>query len=150
MRRVGRRGRRTGRMVRVAAERIADLFALAEKEAASGHGALADRYVVLARRIGMRYNVRLLAEYRELYCRGCSKFWVEGRTVRTRLRQGHRVRTCLACGRERRTALRPARLARRAPPGGPPAPIPREEAVLAGSPSEEEPEELTDEDTEET
>ncbi len=53
----------------------------------------------------MRYNVRIVAEYRDLYCRGCSTFWVEGRTVRTRLRAGRRVRTCLACGRVRRVPV---------------------------------------------
>ncbi|MGP8109522.1 MAG: ribonuclease P protein component 4 [Thermoplasmata archaeon] len=108
VRRGGRRGRRTGSMVRIAGERIADLFALAEREAVASHGDLAHRYVVLARKVGMRYNVRLLREYRELYCRTCSVFWVEGRTVRTRLRSGRRVRTCLACGRERRTPVRPS------------------------------------------
>ena len=96
-------------MVRIAGERIADLFALAEREAVASHGDLAHRYVVIARKVGMRYNVRLLREYRELYCRTCSVFWVEGRTVRTRLRSGRRVRTCLACGRERRTPVRPLR-----------------------------------------
>jgi ribonuclease P protein subunit RPR2 len=94
-------------MVRIAAERISDLFALAEKEAGGDFPELADRYVRLARRIGMRYNVRLPPQYSELYCRGCSRFWVEGRTVRTRLRSGRRVRTCLACGRERRVPYRP-------------------------------------------
>jgi ribonuclease P protein subunit RPR2 len=102
----GRRGRRTGLMVRVARERIADLFALAEREAHDANVPLADRYVQLARRIGMRYNVRLLPEYAELYCRGCSSFWVEGTSVRTRLRGGLRVRTCLRCGRERRVPYR--------------------------------------------
>jgi ribonuclease P protein subunit RPR2 len=90
-------------MVRIARERVADLFALAEREARGGHPELADRYVSLARRVGMRYNVRLRQEYRELYCRSCSAYWVEGRTVRTRLRSGYRVRTCLRCGRQRRT-----------------------------------------------
>jgi ribonuclease P protein subunit RPR2 len=102
----GRKGRRTALMVRIAAERISGLFALAEKEASGDVPELADRYVRLARRIGMRYNVRLLPEYAETYCRGCSRFWVEGRTVRTRLRSGHRVRTCLSCGRERRVPYR--------------------------------------------
>ena len=100
-------------MVRVARERIADLFALAEREAHDGDSAYADRYVQLARRIGMRYNVRLLPEFSELYCRGCSCFWVEGRTVLTRLRGGRRVRTCLVCGRVRRV---PYRRTRRRPP----------------------------------
>jgi len=97
-------------MVRIARERIADLFAEAEREAAEGSRDLPDRYVALARRIGTRHNVRLPPEYRELYCRGCSSYWVEGRTVRTRLRSGRRVRTCLACGRERRVLIRPPRL----------------------------------------
>jgi ribonuclease P protein subunit RPR2 len=89
-------------MVRIARERVSDLFGLAEREARGPHPELADRYVALARRIGMRYNVRLRREYRELYCRSCSAFWVEGRTVRTRLRSGCRVRTCLRCGHQRR------------------------------------------------
>lgn len=94
-------------MRRVARDRIDVLFALAEGEAGSGGYVLADRYVALARRIGTRYNVRLLPEYRERYCRGCSRFWIEGRTVRTRFRSGRRVRTCLGCGRVRRVPLRP-------------------------------------------
>jgi ribonuclease P protein subunit RPR2 len=95
-------------MVRIAHERIDDLFALADRESTTGHPELANRYVLLARKVGTRYNVRLRAEYRELYCRTCSAYWVEGRTVRTRLRPGGRTRTCLACGRERRTVLRRA------------------------------------------
>jgi len=90
-------------MVRIARRRVADLFGLAERESKGGQSALADRYVTLARRIGMRYNVRLLGEYRDLYCRSCSAYWVEGRTVRTRFRGGKRVRTCLRCGAQRRT-----------------------------------------------
>ena len=94
-------------MVRIARRRVADLFGLAERESKGGHSNLADRYVTLARRIGMRYNVRLLGEYRDLYCRSCSAYWVEGRTVRTRFRGGNRVRTCLRCGARRRTRTSP-------------------------------------------
>ncbi len=96
-------------MVRIAQERMRDLFRLAEQEALAGHSQFSDRYVDLARRVGARYNVRLLPELRERYCRGCSVYWIEGRTVRTRLRSGRRVRTCLRCGRERRTTIRAAR-----------------------------------------
>jgi ribonuclease P protein subunit RPR2 len=96
-------------MVRIAQERVRDLFGLAEREALGGHPDLSDRYVHLARQVGARYNVRLLPEQRELYCRGCSAYWIEGRTVRTRLRSGRRVRTCLRCGRERRIQIRAPR-----------------------------------------
>lgn len=134
-------------MVRIARDRVSNLFALAERESLGRSPELADRYVALARRIGMRYNVRLRREYRELYCRGCSAFWVEGRTVRTRLRGGHRVRTCLRCGRQRRS-----------PPGGVPdserelshsgpRAVPRSEGALSVPVGDEL--DLVDEETEE-
>ncbi|MGP8073073.1 MAG: ribonuclease P protein component 4 [Thermoplasmata archaeon] len=142
LRRGGRRGRRTSTMVRIARERIDDLFALAERESGVGTGALADRYVRLARKVGTRYNVRLLREYRELYCRGCSAYWVEGRTVRTRLRGGHRVRTCLRCGRTRRVELRDRRSPSRLPEASRGV-APQQDPVLVGTAEEisEEPEE---------
>ena len=136
-------------MVRIARERISTLFALAEREAATGHGELADRYVTIARAVGTRYNVRVLPEYRELYCRGCSAFWVEGRTVRTRFRSGRRIRTCLRCGRERRTSLHLT-----PPPtggtveSGPDADT-RDDVILAEATSDEEPSGLSDDETEE-
>jgi ribonuclease P protein subunit RPR2 len=116
-------------MVRVASERVTELFGLAEAEAAGGPNGYTDRYVALARKVGMRYNVRLLPEYRELYCRGCSAYWVEGRTVRTRLRSGRRVRTCLVCGRSRRVPIRTTT------PGsagdhGSPTPVSRDDVAL--------------------
>jgi ribonuclease P protein subunit RPR2 len=136
-------------MVRIARERISTLFALAERESSAGESRLADRYVALARRIGTRYNVRLLPEYRELYCRGCSTFWVEGRTVRTRLRSGHRVRTCLRCGRERRTPVREARRSSGPGPDAGPQGVVRPDAVLADVTSDEEPVRDTDDESEE-
>jgi ribonuclease P protein subunit RPR2 len=93
-------------MIRAAQDRIQDLFSLAETEVRRSPENLSRRYVTLARKIGMRYNVRLLREYRDLYCRGCSTFWVEGRSVRTRLRSGRRSQTCLQCGRVRRVAIK--------------------------------------------
>ncbi|MGD1099347.1 MAG: hypothetical protein ABR888_03270 [Thermoplasmata archaeon] len=147
LRRTGRKGRRTGAMVRIARERVSHLFGLAEREARGPHPELADRYVALARRIGMRYNVRLRQEYRELYCRSCSAFWVEGRTVRTRLRSGIRVRTCLRCGRQRRTPT--SKLAASSPPPSDPGSreLPRDEGALSIPIPDEG--DLVDEETEE-
>ena len=126
-------------MIRVAQDRISDLFALAEQESRATTSALPDRYVSLARRIGMRYNVRLIREYAELYCRGCGAYWIEGRTVRTRLRAGRRSRTCLRCGRVRRMPLRAAGPARaEAEPVR--SPIGRPEGILVEELGEAEPE----------
>jgi ribonuclease P protein subunit RPR2 len=100
-------------MIRVAHERIGRLFSLAEQEATQGGQPLSTRYVLLARQIGERYNVRVPRAYRGSYCRRCSAYWVEGRTVRSRLRRGRHVHTCLVCGAVRRVPLR-----RSAPPVG--------------------------------
>lgn len=43
------------------------------------------RYVELARKIGTRYNVRLTAEEKGLFCRKCNAVLVPGKTKRTRL-----------------------------------------------------------------
>ncbi len=124
-------------MIRIAQDRISDLFGLAEQESRAASSALPDRYVSLARRIGMRYNVRLLREYAELYCRGCGAYWVEGRTVRTRLRSGRRSRTCLRCGRVRRMPLR-ARGPATSETEPLRSPIGRPEAILVEEPTEPE------------
>lgn len=108
-------------MIRIARERIDDLFGVAAQEGLHGDPRVADRCVRLARKIGMRYNVRLLREYHDLYCRGCSAFWIEGRSVRTRLRSGRRVQTCLRCGRVRRVRVH-APVARPTVEPGAPAP----------------------------
>lgn len=85
----------------LAAERIAQLFAQAEASFAR-HPERADRYVRLARKIGMRHNVRL-ARYRLSYCRGCGRFLKLGVNARARTRSDKRVVfTCLGCGWVRR------------------------------------------------
>jgi ribonuclease P protein subunit RPR2 len=149
MKHIGRRGRRTGLMVRIARERISHLFSLAEREAGGGHGELADRYVTLARRIGMRYNVRLISEYRDLYCRRCSTFWVEGRTVRTRFRAGRRVRTCLKCGRQRRVRVKRGIQGGAGAPWGSSPGARRSEGALAIALPGEDGSDTTDEESEE-
>jgi ribonuclease P protein subunit RPR2 len=123
-------------MIRIAHERIGDLFAAAALEARGPHPELAHRYVRLARRIGMRYNVRLPVEYRELYCRACSSFWAEGVTVRTRLRQGRRVRTCLLCGAVRRVWVRAATAPTERAPSGVYRTGQQTAVVLSEAPSE--------------
>jgi ribonuclease P protein subunit RPR2 len=134
--------------VRIARERITTLFALAEVEASRGHPDLANRYVTLARRIGTRYNVRLLPEFREMYCRGCSVFWSEGRTVRTRLRAGRRVRTCLRCGRVRRVRVRPGSPSTTVQPAPGPSVEVRKEAAFATEGGSEDSSEFSDDESE--
>lgn len=63
---------------------------------------LARRYVFLARKIGMRNNVRLLREDKLRLCRRCNAYLVAGVTSRVRTHEGRLVVTCLDCGGVRR------------------------------------------------
>lgn len=92
-------------MVQIARERIDILMTEADQAALAGRMELADRYVDLARRVGMRYNVRVPTTYRRRFCRGCYRYLQPGASSRTRLSRGRVVTTCLRCGHVSRIPL---------------------------------------------
>jgi ribonuclease P protein subunit RPR2 len=85
-------------MVQIARERIDILMIEADQAALAGKLEHADRFVDLARRVGMRYNVRVPTSYRRRFCRGCYRYLQPGASSRTRLGRGRVVTTCLRCG----------------------------------------------------
>ncbi len=94
---------------RIALERMEILFHQAEREALRGRPARARRYVDLARRIGMRYNVRVPAEFKRRFCKGCLAYLVPSVNARVRVGRGRVVVTCLACGAIQRLPFRAER-----------------------------------------
>jgi ribonuclease P protein subunit RPR2 len=82
----------------LARERIDILVANALQERDDG---LAGRQAKLAKKIAMRYRVRLPYDIRQLYCKKCKAFIVPGKTARVRVGRSKtkavRV-TCLKCG----------------------------------------------------
>jgi ribonuclease P protein subunit RPR2 len=69
--------------VKIAKERIDILF----REAAtlfSTDPKLSNRYVFLARKLAMKYNIKLLSEYRRKYCHKCYTYLVPGENVKVR------------------------------------------------------------------
>ncbi len=94
----GRRGRRTKSMVNIASKRIDILFDLAEVEAKAHNQHRANRYVELARKIGMRYNVRVPTRYRRRYCKHCHSYLLPSVTSRVRVRRKKIVIFCETCG----------------------------------------------------
>ncbi len=70
--------------VNIAKERIKLLFSEAKKNAAK-HPARANRYIFLARKLAMRYNLRMSSEQRREYCHKCYHYLLPGKncTVRT-------------------------------------------------------------------
>jgi ribonuclease P protein subunit RPR2 len=80
----------------IARDRIDRLFALAEKEAATGNQGRAKRYVTLALRVGERHKVR--AGHKRTYCPSCHAFYVPPWNLRVRTHRGRVSMTCLGCG----------------------------------------------------
>ena len=86
------------RIKELAKERIDILIACALREKDED---LAGRQAGLAKKVAMRYRVRLPYEARQLFCKRCKAFIVPGKTARIRLGRSRtkalRI-TCLKCG----------------------------------------------------
>tara|TARA_Y100000310_G_scaffold325408_1_gene388834 strand:- start:2336 stop:2677 length:342 start_codon:yes stop_codon:yes gene_type:complete len=81
---------------KLALERITALF----KEAASAFKEdkkLANRYVSLARKIAMKYKVRIPSELRKRFCKHCHTYLKPNINLRIRTNKGKVVYYCLEC-----------------------------------------------------
>lgn len=106
--------RHRGMERRIAVERMSTLFRLAESEALQRHADRARRYVELARRLGMRYNVRVPAAFKRSFCKKCLAFLLPSVSARIRVGRGRVVVTCIACGAVQRYPYRREQKVRRA------------------------------------
>ncbi|MGA1822537.1 MAG: ribonuclease P protein component 4 [Thermoplasmatota archaeon] len=101
------RGKKSRLQLEVASDRIRTLYDLAVSRARSGDLILARRYTLLARKIGMRYTVRIPAHLKMITCRSCFVPMIPDVTSRTRIRNGRIITTCLECGRIMRHPIKP-------------------------------------------
>jgi ribonuclease P protein subunit RPR2 len=83
--------------IKIAKERIEILFKEAES-VVSKRPDLAKRYIKLAKKIGMRYNVRL-GEFKRRFCKYCYSFLLPGVTCSQRLRNGRITIKCFSCNK---------------------------------------------------
>jgi len=58
---------------------------------------LADKYVMKARRVAMKYKVKLPLILKRSICKNCHRYLVPGRNLRVRAHKGHMVYYCLKC-----------------------------------------------------
>jgi ribonuclease P protein subunit RPR2 len=93
-----KRGRKPTWQQKIARERIQILFYLAEKEL-DKHPERSRRYIELARKIGMRYNIRLPKELKRKFCKSCNSLLIPGRTAKVRLERKRKTIAiyCLKC-----------------------------------------------------
>jgi len=96
-----RRGTRslTPEKVNIAKERIDILFSLAEKELKK-NPERGRRYVELARKIGMRCNVRLTKEQKGRFCKKCNQLLTTKKTAKIKVDPQKKFMEikCLNCG----------------------------------------------------
>ena len=80
----------------IARERVRILLDESENALVNGERELSNRYGTLARRVAMRYKVRMPKGVKMLYCKSCGNY-IGGSKSRVRLRRGMIVRTCGNC-----------------------------------------------------
>lgn len=85
----------------IAMERIGILFGLSDDFALSGNLEKSDAYVERARKIAMRYNLRIPSGYKRKFCKYCYRYLLPSATSIVRINpREHRVEVkCLGCGR---------------------------------------------------
>lgn len=98
-----RRSKKPTDQIDIASERIEILFEQAEA-AFNGDPGLSDRYVEIARKISMKYNVPIAQKYKKRYCKHCKKYLVYGANARVRLDSPKKcvLITCENCGKKMR------------------------------------------------
>ena len=92
------RGKKPEYQKNIAKERIQILFDLAKKSVEK-HPERSRRYVELARKIGLRYNIRLTKEQKKSFCKKCNQLLIEGKTSEVSLDPEKKVLIikCLNC-----------------------------------------------------
>ena len=80
----------------IAKERIKLLFKQA-KEDFKEDSKLSDKHVKVARRIAMKYKIRLSSELKKRFCKNCHKYLVPGVNCRIRLHKHRLIYYCFNC-----------------------------------------------------
>ncbi|MBI2543178.1 MAG: ribonuclease P [Candidatus Aenigmarchaeota archaeon] len=95
-----RRSQKPEWQTKIAKERIEILFSLAEREFKE-HPQRSRRYVELARKIGLRYNVRFPKEDKRKFCKNCNTLLKSSVTSKVRLDKNTRTINviCLNCNK---------------------------------------------------
>ncbi|MBS3151656.1 ribonuclease P [Candidatus Woesearchaeota archaeon] len=92
--------------IAIAKHRIRKLFSEADK-AFQKNPKLADRYVELARKIGMKMNLRFPKTLKRKFCKHCDHYLKPGVNSRVRIHK-HRVTIyCLNCKKFTRIPIKP-------------------------------------------
>jgi len=81
----------------IANERIEILFAMVDEETKKGRTARAKRYLDLAQKLGMRYNISI-SRWKRSFCHECKTYYEFPQNASIRLKKGRIIVRCLNCG----------------------------------------------------
>ena len=82
--------------LKIAKKRISFLFNEA-KHVFRENSKLSDRYVSMARKIAMKYKVRMPSELKKRFCKNCHKYLMPGVNSRVRLHKHRLIYYCTGC-----------------------------------------------------
>jgi len=88
-----------------AKDKIVYFFKLADKTFPENPG-LANRYVTLARKYSMKFNVKIPKELQKKFCKHCYKYLHPGKNSRVRTLKGKLIIYCFNCKKFNRYPLR--------------------------------------------
>ena len=95
--------------IAIAKHRIGKLFSEADK-IFSKNPRLANRYVELARKIGMKMNVRLPKHLKRKFCKHCYHYLKPGINSRVRIHKHRVIIYCLNCKKYTRIPIKPKKV----------------------------------------
>jgi ribonuclease P protein subunit RPR2 len=81
---------------KIALSRVKKLFKEADS-AFSENPSLSNRYVTLARKIAMKFKLKMPSELKKKYCKHCYKYLKPGENCRVRIRDNKVIYYCQNC-----------------------------------------------------
>jgi len=84
------------KQLKIANARINFLFQQA-RESFKEDSKLSDKYVRIARRIAMKYKIKLDSQLKKRFCKHCHRYLVPGVNCRVRIHKHRLIYYCLGC-----------------------------------------------------
>jgi len=91
--------------IKLARQRIKKLFEQAEQRFGEDPK-LSDRYVYLARKIAMKFKIRIPPELKRRFCKHCYSYLVPNKNCRVRIRNDKIIYSCFNCKKFMRLGYR--------------------------------------------
>ena len=90
----------------IALNRINKLFIMAENNALSGNFSIANRYVLIARKLSMKYLVPIPKEFKHSFCKHCYCFLLPYLNSRFRVHRSKLIIYCNNCKKYSRIPIK--------------------------------------------